>query len=90
MNVYCFDKTGTLTEEGLDILSVVGANHEGQFMESTSHVATLTPGLMYLFTTCHSLSVVNGRLVGDPIDLKMFEFTDWVWAYCQQVFLFVC
>ena len=27
--------------------------------------------------TCHSLRVVDGELVGDPLDLKMFEFTGW-------------
>ncbi len=27
--------------------------------------------------TCHSLRVVNEELVGDPLDLKMFEFTGW-------------
>lgn len=27
--------------------------------------------------TCHSLRVVDGGLVGDPLDVKMFRFTDW-------------
>ena len=27
--------------------------------------------------TCHSLRAVNGELLGDPLDLKMFEFTGW-------------
>ena len=27
--------------------------------------------------TCHSLRSVDGELVGDPLDLKMFEFTGW-------------
>lgn len=27
--------------------------------------------------TCHSLRLVDGELVGDPLDLKMFEFTRW-------------
>ncbi|KAI9746269.1 MAG: hypothetical protein M4579_007614 [Chaenotheca gracillima] len=27
--------------------------------------------------TCHSLRVVDDELVGDPLDLKMFEFTGW-------------
>jgi len=25
--------------------------------------------------TCHSLSIINGTMHGDPLDLKMFEFT---------------
>lgn len=27
--------------------------------------------------SCHSLRNVDGELVGDPLDLKMFEFTNW-------------
>ncbi|KAI9248797.1 hypothetical protein BDA99DRAFT_445940 [Phascolomyces articulosus] len=28
-------------------------------------------------TTCHSLKIVGGELIGDPLDLKMFEHTRW-------------
>jgi len=28
--------------------------------------------------TCHSLKLVDGKLIGDPLDLKMFEFTKWL------------
>ena len=27
--------------------------------------------------TCHSLRKVDEKLVGDPLDVKMFEFTGW-------------
>lgn len=27
--------------------------------------------------TCHSLRVVDDKLLGDPLDVKMFEFTGW-------------
>lgn len=27
--------------------------------------------------TCHSLRVVDGEFLGDPLDVKMFEFTGW-------------
>lgn len=27
--------------------------------------------------TCHSLRVVDDELLGDPLDVKMFQFTDW-------------
>ncbi|KAG0668265.1 Vacuolar cation-transporting ATPase [Maudiozyma exigua] len=27
--------------------------------------------------TCHSLRVVDGELIGDPLDFKMFQFTRW-------------
>ena len=28
--------------------------------------------------TCHSITYVNGELIGDPLDVKMFQATDWV------------
>lgn len=28
--------------------------------------------------TCHSLTIINNELSGDPLDLIMFEATDWV------------
>lgn len=33
--------------------------------------------VLYTMATCHSLREVNDELVGDPLDLKMFEFTGW-------------
>ncbi|KAJ1915835.1 hypothetical protein IWQ60_008310, partial [Tieghemiomyces parasiticus] len=33
--------------------------------------------LLHAMATCHSLKVVHGDVIGDPIDIKMFEFTQW-------------
>jgi len=27
--------------------------------------------------TCHNLKVINGKLIGDPLDIEMFKFIDW-------------
>ncbi|OTA61144.1 hypothetical protein K449DRAFT_383211 [Hypoxylon sp. EC38] len=51
-----------------------------------------TPGDKYdvnraaLFTmaTCHSLRSVDGELIGDPLDVKMFEFTGWTFEEGSQ------
>ena len=32
---------------------------------------------LYTMATCHSLRVVDHELLGDPLDVKMFEFTGW-------------
>jgi len=32
---------------------------------------------LYTMATCHSLRSVDGELIGDPLELKMFEFTGW-------------
>ncbi|KAA8911088.1 P-type ATPase-like protein [Sphaerosporella brunnea] len=34
--------------------------------------------LFNTMATCHSLRLVDDELIGDPLDLKMFEFTGWV------------
>jgi hypothetical protein len=31
--------------------------------------------------TCHSLTIIDGVLSGDPLDLIMFDATNWV---CEQ------
>ena len=34
-------------------------------------------GIIYTMATCHSLKVVDGELLGDPLEVKMFQFTGW-------------
>ena len=95
LNLMCFDKTGTLTEEGLDIQGVrVVTRADKQFTDllahpddlvdrntdtdSNDHVDTRT-ALLYTMATCHSLRMVDNEPVGDPLELKMFEFTGWTY-----------
>jgi cation-transporting ATPase 13A2 len=33
--------------------------------------------ILYTMATCHSLRVVDDEFIGDPLDLKMFEYTGW-------------
>ncbi|TDL26307.1 Ca-transporting ATPase [Rickenella mellea] len=85
VNICCFDKTGTLTEDGLDILGVRGlernVNRFGELVEDI-HDLPLASGkgkasFLQAMATCHSLQVVDGDVVGDPLDVKMFAFTQW-------------
>ncbi|KAG6886168.1 hypothetical protein C0993_000686 [Termitomyces sp. T159_Od127] len=83
INVCCFDKTGTLTEDGLDILGVRGLERNaprfGELLEDI-HDLPLGSGkatFLYALATCHSLKMVNGEVIGDPLDVKMFSFTGW-------------
>ncbi|KAI3323123.1 hypothetical protein HD806DRAFT_498036 [Xylariaceae sp. AK1471] len=39
---------------------------------------------LFTMATCHSLRSVDGELVGDPLDLKMFEFTNWLFEEGTQ------
>ena len=33
--------------------------------------------LLTCLATCHSLTLINNELIGDPLDVKMFESTKW-------------
>ncbi|EDV45271.1 probable cation-transporting ATPase 13A3 isoform X1 [Drosophila erecta] len=78
INCCCFDKTGTLTEDGLDMWGVVPKSSTNQFQIPLQNVVRL-PYDHFLFgmVTCHSITILNGRMMGDPLDLKMFQSTGW-------------
>ncbi|XP_062618648.1 polyamine-transporting ATPase 13A3-like [Saccostrea cucullata] len=79
INVVCFDKTGTLTEDGLNMQSVVPVQ-DGCFTEEVHDIKLLPPKqslLLNAMATCHSLTMIDGVLSGDPLDLIMFEATNW-------------
>ncbi|CAG9767851.1 unnamed protein product [Ceutorhynchus assimilis] len=77
LNCICFDKTGTLTEDGLDLLCVVPTN-EKLFNSPVSTVDTMPYDTFHRgLVCCHSLTIIDNQIVGDPLDLKMFESTKW-------------
>ena len=57
-----------------DYLSVLpGTSYERDpSMDYSVHKAAL-----YSMATCHSLKLIDGHLLGDPLDFKMFDFTGW-------------
>lgn len=83
INVCCFDKTGTLTEDGLDVLGVRGLERNmhqfGELLEDIHDLplAREKATFLHALASCHSLKMVNGEVIGDPLDVKMFEFTRW-------------
>ena len=40
--------------------------------------------LLEIMATCHTLTYVNNKLIGDPLDIKMFESTKWSLEENQQ------
>ena len=44
--------------------------------EDLDHLQPRSP-LMTCLATCHSLTLINNELTGDPLDVKMFEATRW-------------
>ncbi|KAG6126878.1 hypothetical protein E4U38_006643 [Claviceps purpurea] len=97
LDIMCFDKTGTLTEDGLDVLGVRIASETGGtfsdllpreafLVKNATEAGSRSPvqAALHTMATCHSLRVVDGTLVGDPLDQKMFEFTGWSFEEGRQ------
>ena len=40
--------------------------------------------VLHTMATCHSLKLVDGELLGDPLDVKMFAFTGWSFEEGKQ------
>ncbi|XP_072175321.1 polyamine-transporting ATPase 13A3-like [Diadema setosum] len=77
IDVVCFDKTGTLTEDGLDIQGVHRAS-DGRFREMVRDAKLLPRGpVPAAMATCHELMQVDGEVMGDPLDIKMFNAIGW-------------
>ncbi|CAG0920834.1 unnamed protein product [Notodromas monacha] len=80
LKLFCFDKTGTLTEEGLDLWGVVPAE-DARFLSPVMHPCPpflrKESHIMTALACCHSLTIIDGSLTGDPLDVKMFEATRW-------------
>lgn len=74
----CFDKTGTLTEDGLDMYGVVPKTVTNSLQIPLKDIERLPfESLLFGMVTCHSITLMNGEMKGDPLDLKMFESTGW-------------
>jgi len=77
VNCMCCDKTGTLTEENLDIDSLqpcVSAKLE----DRTKMIRGLGADFLEVLVSAHSISIINGKLSGHPVDTKMFTHTKWL------------
>ncbi|XP_072036622.1 polyamine-transporting ATPase 13A3-like [Amphiura filiformis] len=75
IDVVCFDKTGTLTEDGLDLMGVRRSS-KARFLELEVSVDTMkSSDVIAAMATCHSLAIIDDEIVGDPLDIKMFNAT---------------
>lgn len=97
LDIICFDKTGTLTEDGLDVFGIrvvcQSSNTFGgvfskapkmDISNSTSGLLSSLQATLYTMATCHSLRSVDGELIGDPLDVKMFGFSGWILDESRQ------
>jgi len=75
-----FPQTGTLTEEGLNLWGVL-PSQDSNFCAEPLRDPSLLPvesPFIAAMATCHSLTFIDGALTGDPLDMVMFEATQWV------------
>lgn len=62
--------------ENLEEVSDTSAEPEERiFAEPVFDASDLSDKFFHLLSCCHTVTYVHDRLVGDPLDLKMFEFT---------------
>lgn len=52
----------------------------GEFVTPKEDLPNMHPDhpLIRALATCHSLTVINGALMGNPLDVKIFTGIDWV------------
>ncbi|PVU94276.1 hypothetical protein BB561_002695 [Smittium simulii] len=89
INLMAFDKTGTLTEEGLDVLGIQSYNFKSKHLHimtqdineiidsSDDNYSLENLNIVHALASCHSIKSVFGNLIGDPLDIKMFQSTGW-------------
>jgi cation-transporting ATPase 13A3/4/5 len=79
INCVCFDKTGTLTEDDLSFAEVVPVNRfKNSFDTAVDSLPKLEFGpLLICLASCHSLTIIDDNIIGDPLDQKMFDATEW-------------
>jgi len=64
-------QTGTLTEDGLDMWGVLPVG-ERRFRIAVKDATQLKNEPLQLgMASCHSLTLINGALSGDPLDVKV-------------------
>lgn len=83
-----FLQTGTLTEEDLDVWGVMEAGPTG-FSELIPEPRLLPHGHMLSgLACCHTVTLLGGQPLGDPLELKMVQSTGWVRHY-KSIYFFL-
>ena len=85
IDVVCFDKTGTLTEDEM-VFKYAAINDESQRLVSKEVIdlKTVDPRKPVIIgvSSCHTLTRIDGEVVGDPMDLKLFQNSGW--TFCES------
>lgn len=83
--LHILPQTGTLTEDGLNLWGVIPSLN-GRFADPQFEPSELPRGpLLESMAACHSLTLIENVLSGDPLDLQMFQSTKWVSQFINQL-----
>ncbi|RKP33461.1 hypothetical protein BJ085DRAFT_22847 [Dimargaris cristalligena] len=93
VQIFCFDKTGTLTKEGLEFYGSQPVAALANPSEPSSALNTITnkpsfdtrkpefahtaPLMRMGIASAHTVTDVEGQLIGNPVDIEMFRSTQW-------------
>lgn len=79
LKLICFDKTGTLTDDGLTMSGCIESCNGGFVSEDSQMPSTFDNKsvLVQILAACHSLTTIDGKINGDPLDIEMFRSIDW-------------
>lgn len=88
-----FDKTGTLTEDGITIhgikinqgnfkISQKSTFKEEQkgleyYIYENENYLDYNNAFIEVLACCHSVTLIKGQLMGDPLEIEMFECSGW-------------
>ena len=80
VDTICFDKTGTLTKNDLFISGMVLPRGKEDFSDSYQQIKEMRDNqhlidIAALSCCCHDLHIVNGKLIGDPVDIEVFKYS---------------
>lgn len=75
VDVCCFDKTGTLTTNSMDVVGIAGLNGEELILLEDLH--TSHPASVQALAGCHSLALMSGQLLGDPLEIATMGALKW-------------
>lgn len=79
IDMMVFDKTGTLTEDGMDLMGVQVVNENMEMNELTEGPDDKSVHLVECMASCHSLALIEKKLMGDTQDLQIFRATKWIY-----------
>ena len=86
VNLALFDKTGTLTVDGLTFTGFLPMSSSFDPSEIISKIPKCSEIIQSALASCNSLSKTSsGKLIGDPLDIEIFNSTGWTFDQNPEI-----